>query len=73
MLSVADILAEIENRAGIADSELVFRPNLEHFVAALNSDNRLSALGAASVRQSLVHRAAMQTLGVNRGITRRKS
>jgi Sulfotransferase family len=58
MLNVADIVGEIETRAGIADPEVVFRSNLEHFVAALNSDNRLSAPGEASVRKSLIDRAA---------------
>ena len=56
MLNVADIRAEIEKRAGICDPELDFRPNLEHLIAALNSDNTLSALGEASVRKSLVDR-----------------
>ena len=58
MLNVADIVGEIETRAGIADPEVVFRSNLEHFVAALNSDNTLSAPGEASVRKSLIDRAA---------------
>ena len=58
MLNVADIVGEIETRAGIADPEVVFRSNLEHFVAALNSDNRLSAPGEASVRKSVIDRAA---------------
>ena len=64
MLNVADIVAEIEKRAGIADSELVFRPNLEHLVAALNSDNTLSVLGEASVRKSLVDRAVDRLEGL---------
>ena len=63
MLNVADVLAEIEKRAGICDPELDFRPNLEHFIAALNSDNTLSALGEASVRKSLVDRTT-DRLGV---------
>jgi hypothetical protein len=64
MLNVADIVAEIQNRAGIADPELGFRPNLEHFVAALNSDNRLSALGEASARKALVDRAVDRLEGL---------
>src|SRR5579863_8973616 len=48
MLDVTHIVAEIEKRAGHPDPELEFRPNMEHFVAALNSDNRLSALGLDS-------------------------
>jgi len=64
MLNVADIVGEIETRAGIADPELVFRSNLEHFVAALNSDNRLSAPGEASVRKSLIDRAADRLEGL---------
>src|SRR6266581_2148504 len=64
MLNVADILAEIEKRAGSADSELAFRPNLEHFVTALNSDNQLSPAGQASVRKSLVDRAADRLEGL---------
>src|SRR5260221_1078671 len=64
MLNAADIVAEIQKRAGIADPELGFRPNLEHFVAALNSDNRLSALGEASARKALVDRAVDRLEGL---------
>jgi len=37
MLNITDIVAEAEKRAGIKDPELVLRPNLERFVAALSS------------------------------------
>ena len=56
MLIVADIIAEAEKRGGIADSELALRPNLEYLVAALNSDNKLSALGEANARKVLIDR-----------------
>ena len=64
VLDVNDILAEIEKRAGRLDSELEFRPNMEHFVAALNSDNNLSAPGEASVRKSLVDRSSDRLEGL---------
>ena len=64
MLNVSDIVAEIEKRAGRQDAELEFRPNMEHFVAALNSDNKLSELGEASVRKSLVDRTGDRLEGL---------
>lgn len=56
MLDAAAIVAEAELGAGIVDPELVFRPNLAHLVAALNSDNQLTPLGEASARKVLVDR-----------------
>jgi hypothetical protein len=64
MLDVADIVAEVETRAGRLDSEPEFRTNMEHFVAALNSDNRLSALGETSVRKALVDRTCDRLEGL---------
>jgi hypothetical protein len=64
MLNVAEIRAELEKRAGIVDPESVLRPNLEHLVEALNSDNRLSSLAEASVRKVLVDRAADRLEGL---------
>jgi hypothetical protein len=55
-VDVADILAEAQRRAGFADPEVGFCTNLEHLVAALNTDNTLSALGANSVRKVLTDR-----------------
>jgi hypothetical protein len=42
----------------VVDPETGFRANLDHLVAALNSDNALSALGEASARKGLVDRTA---------------
>jgi hypothetical protein len=64
MLNVADIRADIEERAGIADPEPVFQPNLENLVAALNGDNRLAALGEASARKALIDRSVDRLEGL---------
>ena len=64
MLDVADIVTEVEKRGGRMDSELEFLPNMERFVAALNSDQRLSALGEASVRKALIDRTGDRLKGL---------
>ncbi len=64
MLNVADIISEAEKRTGIADPEPVFRPNLEHLVAALKTDNTLTALGAATARKVLIDRTADRLEGL---------
>ncbi len=64
MIKVSEVIAEAQQRAGIEDSELVLRPNLEHLAAAFNSDNKLSALGEASARKSLIDRTADRLEGL---------
>jgi Sulfotransferase family len=64
MLRVADIIAAAQERVGLEDPERVLRPNLEHFVAALNSDNELSALGEATVHKVLIDRTADRLEGI---------
>jgi hypothetical protein len=56
VLNSEDIRAEAELRTGIADPQPALRANLEHLVASLNADNRLSQRGEASVRKTLVDR-----------------
>ena len=64
MLNTTDIVTLAESRVGIQDPEVELRPNLEHFVAALNSDNALSALGETSVRKVLIDRTADRLEGI---------
>ncbi|MGB8364692.1 MAG: sulfotransferase family protein [Rhizomicrobium sp.] len=64
MLNAAEIIAEAETRAGVPDSEPVFRPNLDQLVASLNSDNELSALGESSVCKGLVDRTVHRLEGL---------
>ena len=56
MLDAADIIAEAERRAGLADTERHLRPNLAQLVASLNHDARLPPRGEASARQALTDR-----------------
>jgi hypothetical protein len=64
VLNTTDIVTEAERRVGIQDPEIELRPNLERFVAALNSDNRLSTLGETSVRKVLIDRTADRLEGI---------
>lgn len=64
MLDAAEIAEEAQTRTAISDPEAVFRTNLEHLVAALNSDATLSALGEASARKGLVDRSADRLEGL---------
>jgi hypothetical protein len=64
MLSLTDIVSEAEKRAGIADPESALRSNLERFIAALNSDNRLTALAEATARKTLIDRTVDRLEGI---------
>ena len=64
MLSDAAILAEAEERVGVADSESAYRINLERLVDSLNGDARLPAWGEASARRALVDRSADRLEGL---------
>jgi hypothetical protein len=58
MLNSAVIIAEAEARAGIGDSEAVYRVNLERLIDSLNVDAHLPAWGEASAQRALVDRTA---------------
>ncbi len=64
MLDARAILAEAEERAGLTDPEPHLHANLERIVAALNTDNNLSALGEASARKGLIDRTADRLEGL---------
>jgi hypothetical protein len=64
VLNANDIIAEAEERVGIQDPELVLRPNLERFVSALNSDNKLSTLGETTARKVLIDRTVDRLEGI---------
>lgn len=64
MINVSEVIAAAQQRAGIEDVELALRPNLEHFVDSLNSDNKLAVLGEASVRKSLIDRTVDRLEGL---------
>lgn len=54
MFTAASIIAEAEEKVGIADSDAGVRGNLERLVAALGRDFPLSAAGEAMVRGQLL-------------------
>ncbi len=56
MLDANDIIAAAEARAGVGDTDLALRPNLEALVASINQDARMPAWGEALTRGSLVDR-----------------
>jgi hypothetical protein len=64
VLNANDIIAEAEERVGIQDPELVLRPNLERFLSALSSDNKLSSLGETTARKVLIDRTADRLEGI---------
>lgn len=64
MLDLNAIHAEIQRRTGLADPEPEFQTNLQHLVAALNSDNRLSQVGEGSVRKALIERMVDRIEGI---------
>jgi Sulfotransferase family len=64
MLSVGDIVAEAESRAGIDDSEHAPRKNLARLVGSLNHDARLPPQGEASARKNLIDRTADRLAGL---------
>ena len=64
MLNSAAIIAEAEDRCGIADADAVFRINLERLVESLNSEARLPAWGEASARRAIVDRTADRLEGL---------
>jgi hypothetical protein len=64
MLNAPQIIADAEARAGITDSDLSLRINLEQLVASLNEDARLPARGEASARKALVDRTVDRLEGL---------
>ena len=64
MLNSAAIIAEAEDRCGIADADAVFRINLERLVESLNSEARLPAWGEASARRAIVDRTVDRLEGL---------
>src|SRR4051794_19646194 len=58
MLNADAIITEAESRVGIADTEAIFRNNLERLVESLNADAKLPPRGEASAHKSLVDRTA---------------
>jgi hypothetical protein len=64
MLNSTAIIAEAEERSGIADSDAIFRPNLEHLLESLNREARLPAWGEASARRAIVDRTADRLEGL---------
>jgi Sulfotransferase family len=64
MLKRTAIIAEAEDRVGIADSEGLFHANLDQLVGSLNTDARLPAWGEASARRALVDRTADRLEGL---------
>jgi hypothetical protein len=64
MLKRTAIIAEAEDRVGIADSEGLFHANLEQLVGSINTDARLPAWGEASARRALVDRTADRLEGL---------
>jgi hypothetical protein len=63
MLDAASIIAEAEQRAGLADPEPQLRVNLERLVESLNRDGKFSAEGELGVRHSLVDRTVNRLEG----------
>jgi hypothetical protein len=64
LLNVDELIAKAEDRAGVVDSEPAFRRNLEHLIAALESDNELTAPGRASARKSIIERTSDRLEGL---------
>lgn len=64
MLNAAAIIAEAEARAGISDTDLELRPNLEALVASINGDAPLPAQGEAGMHRALVARTADRLEGL---------
>jgi hypothetical protein len=64
MLNSAAIIAEAEDRSGIADADAVFRINLEQLVESLNTEARLPAWGEESARRAIVDRTADRLEGL---------
>jgi hypothetical protein len=56
LLDADQMIAEAQERAGIADPEPRFHVNLERLVESLNRDGRFSTRGEADARQGLVDR-----------------
>lgn len=58
MLIANDVMAQAEQRAGLADPEPELRRNLEALIEALNRESRLSEAGEQAAQSSLINRAA---------------
>lgn len=64
MLNAAAIIAEAEAKAGISDTDVQLRPNLEALVASINGDATLPPQGEAGMHRSLVNRTADRLEGL---------
>src|ERR1700753_477906 len=64
LLDAAEIISEAEATAGIADSDVELRPNLEALVASINTDARMPAWGEAITQRALVARTVDRLSGL---------
>ena len=64
MLDAAAIISEAEAKAGITDSDVQLRPNLEALVASINTDARMPAWGEEITHRALVARTVDRLSGL---------
>ena len=64
MLEAAAIISEAEAKAGITDSDVQLRPNLEALVASINVDARMPAWGEEITGRALVARTVDRLSGL---------